>query len=76
MIDRDLWDYFDSLQVNPQYYSLRWLMLMLTQEFRLNDVLRLWDTLLSHPNMGLYLNYLCLAILINLKKQLIESDFA
>lgn len=36
-------------QVNHQFYSLRWFMLLLCQEFKMDASIRLWDTLLTDP---------------------------
>lgn len=33
--------------LHPTYYSFRWLTVMLTQEFALPDVIRLWDSIFS-----------------------------
>merc|ERR1711884_126854 len=33
--------------LKPQFFAFRWLTLMLSQEFALPDVLRIWDSLLS-----------------------------
>lgn len=37
------------LQIDPQFYAFRWITLLLSQEFPLPDVVRIWDTLLSDP---------------------------
>lgn len=74
-VDQVLWQHLRNENVNPQYYSLRWLMLMLTQEFQLMDVLRLWDSLLSAPNRTEFLNYCCLAIILNAKEKIIDQEF-
>ena len=75
-VEPDLWKHLENLGVHPQFYSLRWLMLLLTQEFQISDVLRLWDSLLSHPNKMEYLNFLCAAIAINSKEKLMEEEFS
>lgn len=36
-------------QIKPQFYAFRWITLLLTQEFNLQPILRIWDTLLSNP---------------------------
>eukprot|EP01016_Furgasonia_blochmanni_P007354 TRINITY_DN12948_c0_g1_i2.p1 TRINITY_DN12948_c0_g1~~TRINITY_DN12948_c0_g1_i2.p1 ORF type:complete len:327 (-),score=64.45 TRINITY_DN12948_c0_g1_i2:257-1237(-) len=74
--DADLWEHLERNEVNPQFYSLRWLMLMLTQEFLLSEVNRLWDTLLAYPQKLVYLNYICLGIIVIQKDTLLESDFS
>lgn len=50
--------------LNPQYYSFRWLTLLLSQEFDLPDVLRLWDSLFSDPNRFEFLLYVCCGMLV------------
>lgn len=74
--DKELSDYFNEIGIKPQFYCLRWLMLLLTQEFQISDVMRLWDALLSHPERLGYLNFVCLALIQNQRENLIKSDFA
>lgn len=38
-----------ALEIHPQYYAFRWITLLLSQEFALPEVLRIWDSLLSDP---------------------------
>lgn len=59
----------------PTYYSFRWLTLMLSQEFSLPDVLRLWDSILSDESRFDYLIYVCCAMIILVRDQLLENDF-
>jgi len=73
-IDKQLWTHLEKHNVNPQFYSLRWLMLLLTQEFEMIEVFRLWDSLLSHPKRLDYLNYVCLAMMEGVRDKLIEED--
>lgn len=75
-IDPDVWQHLEEQKVHPQYYSLRWLMLLLTQEFQISDVLRLWDSLLSHPNKMEYLYYLCISIVLSSKEKILSEEFS
>lgn len=59
----------------PQYYSFRWLSLILSQEFDLPDVLRLWDSILADENRFEYLIYVCCAMIILVRDQILENDF-
>lgn len=74
-IDQPLWTHLNNEHVHPQFYTLRWLMLLLTQEFELMDVLRLWDTLLSHPHKMDFLNYCCIALIENIRDKIIGEEF-
>lgn len=62
--------------INPHFYALRWIMLALTQEFELHDVLRLWDSFLSKQDRMTFLYYLCLAILRLMRPNLMVEDFS
>ncbi len=46
-VDHQLWAHLQSIGVDPRFYSFRWLTLILSQEFELPDVLRLWDSLFA-----------------------------
>ena len=59
----------------PVFYSFRWLTLLLSQEFPLPDVLRIWDSILSDENRFEYLVYVCCAMIILLRDELLENDF-
>ncbi|KAF5934958.1 hypothetical protein HYC85_026087 [Camellia sinensis] len=54
--DEELWRHLEyTTKVDPQFYGFRWITLLLTQEFDLHSVMRIWDTLLSNP-FGVQLN--------------------
>ncbi|ETO24733.1 TBC1 domain family, member 13 [Reticulomyxa filosa] len=69
----------------PQFYVLRWLMLLMAVEFQLPDVLRLWD---AYPNRFDFVTYFAVAMmqfcqiclfyilcLLNVRAELIEGNF-
>ncbi|KAH1011646.1 hypothetical protein HUJ04_000970 [Dendroctonus ponderosae] len=74
--DLDVWLKFQQQDLKPQYYSFRWITLLLSQEFPLPDVLRIWDTLFSDENRFDFLIYVCCAMIIILRNQLLEGDFS
>ncbi|XP_066149005.1 TBC1 domain family member 13 [Euwallacea fornicatus] len=74
--DLDVWLKFQQQDLKPQYYSFRWITLLLSQEFPLPDVLRIWDTLLSDEKRFDFLIYVCCAMIIILRNQLLDSDFS
>ncbi|XP_022908310.1 TBC1 domain family member 13 [Onthophagus taurus] len=73
--DLDIWLRFQQLELRPEYYSFRWLTLLLSQEFPLPDVLRIWDTLFSDENRFDFLIYICCAMIVVLRDKLIRGDF-
>jgi len=73
-VDKQLWSHLEKHKVNPQFYSLKWLMLLLAQEFSIDDTLKVWDRLFAHPKKVEFLNYLCLAIIQDVRESLIKAD--
>ncbi|XP_021741940.1 TBC1 domain family member 13-like [Chenopodium quinoa] len=76
--DEELWQHLEfTTKVNPQFYAFRWITLLLTQEFQFNTILRIWDSLLSHPSgVQDMLLRVCCAMLIHIKSTLLNGDFA
>ena len=75
-VDKVVWAHLEKYAVNPQFYSLRWLLLLLTQEFELSDVLILWDALLSHPKRIDFLYYICLSMILGVRDLIMVEDFS
>lgn len=73
--DASLWHRLEELELKPQFFAFRWLTLMLSQEFPLPDVLRIWDSLLSDSNRFDFLICVCLAMLILVREEILTSDF-
>eukprot|EP00798_Chlamydomonas_sp_ICE-L_P024704 gene24704-10340_t len=77
--DHNLWHHIEVVEkVDPQFYSFRWITLLLSQEFAFSDTLRIWDTILSDPQ-GRRMDWLlriCAAIILNQKGRLMKSDFS
>lgn len=62
--------------IKPQYFSFRWLTLMLSQEFALPDVLRIWDSLLSDETRSDFLIDVCTAMVLVIRDDILTNDFA
>ena len=75
-VDYEVWVKLEQERVNPQFYALRWLMLLMCQEFDMANCVRLWDTLFADPNRYEFLNYVCVAIIIEVRDEILEGDFA
>jgi len=77
LLDFQLWHHLEQiLDLKPQYYSFRWLTLLLSQEFPLPDVILIWDSLFSDANRFSFLFDVCCAMLIWLRPQLLSGDFS
>lgn len=74
--DEETWVHLNTVGVEPQFYALRWLLLLLTQEFEMPDVLALWDGFIADSGRPLpLLYYVCVAMIIWLKPALLAGDF-
>ncbi|XP_014225297.1 TBC1 domain family member 13 [Trichogramma pretiosum] len=72
----DIWLRLFQQELCPQYYSFRWLTLMLSQEFPLPDVMRIWDSLFSDNNRFDFLIHVCSAMILLCRDQILSGDFA
>ncbi|XP_015596407.1 TBC1 domain family member 13 isoform X1 [Cephus cinctus] len=74
--DHEVWLRLHQQELCPQYYSFRWLTLLLSQEFPLPDVMRIWDSLFADENRFSFLIHICCAMILLLRDQLLAGDFA
>ncbi|XP_062599064.1 TBC1 domain family member 13-like [Saccostrea cucullata] len=73
--DEFLYNRIQELDLKPQYYAFRWLTLLLSQEFPLPDVLRIWDSLFADENRFNFLICICCAMLMSVRNDIINEDF-
>lgn len=62
--DAEVWHRLEQQNLYPQYYSFRWLTLILSQEFPLPDVVRLWDSIFSDEHRFDFLVKVCCAMIV------------
>ncbi|KAL4219046.1 hypothetical protein ACF0H5_021629 [Mactra antiquata] len=73
--DVTLWYKLQEQDLKPQFYAFRWLTLLLSQEFPLPDVLRIWDSLFADDKRFNFLIKVGCAMLLLLKDDLLTGDF-
>ncbi|XP_053381558.1 TBC1 domain family member 13-like [Mercenaria mercenaria] len=73
--DSTLWYKLKEQDLKPQFYAFRWLTLLLSQEFPLPDVLRIWDSLFADDKRFNFLIKVGCAMLLLLKQDLLMGDF-
>ena len=74
-LDPDVKDVLDNQGIRPQYFSFRWLTLMLSQEFPLPEVLRIWDSLLADESRSKFLIDVCAAMILLIRQDLLTNEF-
>ncbi|OMJ07129.1 TBC1 domain family member 13 [Smittium culicis] len=50
-VDPELWEYMNNLGYKPEDFALRWLLVWCSREFELENVVRIWDTIISDRAM-------------------------
>ncbi|XP_065646815.1 TBC1 domain family member 13 isoform X2 [Hydra vulgaris] len=73
--DAELWKDLEAKQMKPQFFAFRWITLLLSPEFNLPDVIRLWDSLFADTKRFEFLLYVCVAMLVLIREQIFECDF-
>ncbi|XP_065068861.1 TBC1 domain family member 13-like [Rhopilema esculentum] len=74
--DQELFEDLEKKSIKPQFFAFRWITLLLSQEFSLPDVIRLWDSLFSDLDRIDFILHVCCAMLILMRQRLLDSDFA
>jgi len=62
--------------IEPQVYGIRWLRLLFTREFSMHDAMVLWDGMFAVDSSLEIALWICVAMLIRIRNQLIPSDYS
>ncbi|KAF9451081.1 RabGAP/TBC [Macrolepiota fuliginosa MF-IS2] len=74
--DPQLFSAIQGTGIEPQIYGIRWLRLLFTRELSMPDALRLWDGLFAcDPTFDLA-QWVCIAMLIRIRNDLIPADYS
>ena len=70
-----VYNHLMKLNITNVLYSFRWVTLLFSQEFPIDDVLSIWDVILvDHTND--FVCCFCVSMVCEIKKQLLVSDFS
>eukprot|EP00658_Telonema_sp_P-2_P021644 TRINITY_DN18626_c0_g1_i5.p1 TRINITY_DN18626_c0_g1~~TRINITY_DN18626_c0_g1_i5.p1 ORF type:complete len:466 (+),score=87.63 TRINITY_DN18626_c0_g1_i5:162-1559(+) len=61
-------------QIEPQLYVLRWLRLMFTREFHIDDVMLIWDAVLADSASFKLMDYLAVSMIVFIRENLLAFD--
>ncbi|KII88983.1 hypothetical protein PLICRDRAFT_40606 [Plicaturopsis crispa FD-325 SS-3] len=75
-VDPALWKSLQAAGIEPQIYGIRWLRLLFTREFTMNDSMMLWDGLFACDPTFELAPWICVAMLIRIRNNLIPSDYS
>ncbi|XP_071948910.1 TBC1 domain family member 13-like [Antedon mediterranea] len=74
--DLALWLRLNGQNLQAEFFLFRWLTLLLSQEFPLPDLIRIWDSLFADNSRFDFLESVCCAMIIIIKDELLEGDFS
>jgi len=75
-IDPAVAKHIRALEINPQFFALRWLTTLLSRELELPDTVRLWDCLFADEQRFDFLFDVCCAMIVLQRKQILNGDFS
>ena len=73
-IDPKLWNHLISFNIMTEIYSTRWILLLLTQDFSLQNIMRLWDVLFSYQDKQEFVNFISLAMIIGSREEIMKDN--
>lgn len=73
--EEKIYEHFKDLRLDTFFIFNKWVVVVLAQEFDIDDILKIWDPFLAAENKLEFINYLILAILIQIKEDLLVKEF-
>ncbi|KAF7563804.1 hypothetical protein G7046_g309 [Stylonectria norvegica] len=75
-VDPELAAHLTNIEILPQIFLIRWIRLLFSREFPLQDFLVLWDTIFAiDPTLDL-IDLICVAMLIRIRWDLLQADYS
>ncbi len=71
-----MYSHFEKIKLDPKLYLVRWFMVSLTQEFKTQQALKIWDAQLLVKEKISFVHYLCISVLYEMREQLLEGDYS
>ena len=73
-VDKDIYEKLNTLNIRSEFYCYRWFILLFSQEFEINDVIKLWDIIFSKEDVYYFVIYISLGIMIMKKDIIIKGE--
>ena len=82
IIDKALYNHFKNININCNYFLHRWFKCIFTREFDISHSSCLWDKIFLYEYINgkkyryhlVYIDFICLAMIIRIRYQLIKKD--
>ncbi len=81
----------DELGIEPQLWALRWVRLLFTREFPLEEAMQLWDGIIAYDGLAagmkaegggadrhplILIDYICVAMLLRIRARLLAASYS
>ena len=73
-VDDEIYKNLTRVNIRNEYYCYKWFILLFSQEFEINDLLKIWDLVFSHEDKYYYVVYIGLAILMMKKDTIVKGE--
>jgi TBC1 domain family protein 5 len=73
--DPALAKHLKEIEIVPQVFLLRWIRLLFGREFSFDETLQLWDSAFAHGTTLSCVDYICVAMLLRIRWQLINGGY-
>ncbi|ETO09598.1 RabGAP/TBC domain-containing protein, partial [Reticulomyxa filosa] len=64
--DLHIYSHFENLGLQPQLYLLRWIRVLFSREFHIDQTIKLWDELFSSHSLFEFIDYISIAMIYNM----------
>ena len=75
-VDEEIYNKLNELNIRSEYYCYRWFILLFSQEFDINSVIKLWDLIFSNEDIYYYVVYIGIATMLLKKNVIINGEMA
>ena len=75
-VDEEIYNKLNELNIRSEYYCYRWFILLFSQEFDINSVIKLWDLIFSNEDIYYYVVYIGIATMLLKKNAIINGEMA
>lgn len=76
IVDPDVVKKLDGEGVTPQFYAIRWIMLLFCQEFDIYNTSVIWDALFADENRFQFLSFINASLVLTVRHEIINGEFA
>ncbi|ETO14932.1 RabGAP/TBC domain-containing protein, partial [Reticulomyxa filosa] len=70
--DLNIYAHFEKIGLQPQLYLLRWIRVLFSREFYIDQTIQLWDELFSSYSLIEFIEYISIAMIYNVRDKLLE----